>query len=204
MSSAEKEQERTRKERAKKIKKLFWRFFVLVAVFAVGYGLVRWIAHHQTNLPGVGYPEVGREHIALRDPNPRSYNSNPPTSGPHFSSPANWGAYDFEVRDEIFLHNLEHGGVWISYKPGVPQTVVDELKKIAEDMNTKIVLGPRSKNDTDIAVAAWTRLLKFNLVGGALSASQKEDIKNFAETFVNKGPEYIPDMGGGIDPKTVQ
>lgn len=204
MSSAGKEQERARRERARKMKKLFWWFLVLIVVIGVGYGLVRWIAHRQTTLPGVGYSDVGRGHIALNDPTPRGYNSNPPVSGPHFSSPANWGVYDYEVRDEIFLHNMEHGGVWISYKPGVPQGVVDELKKIAGDMNTKIVLEPRSKNDTDIAVAAWTHLLKFNLSGSALSASQKEDIKNFVESFVNKGPEYIPNMGGGVDPKTVQ
>lgn len=204
MSLVEKEQQRMRTARARKMKKLFWWIFILVIVFAVGYGLVRWIAYRQNNLPGVGYTEVSRDHIPLNDQNPRGYNSNPPTSGPHFASPANWGVYDYEVRDEIFLHNLEHGGIWISYKPSVSQGVVDDLKKIAGDMNTKIVVGPRSQNDTDIAVAAWTRLLKFNVSGQPLTESQKNDIKNFIGSFVDKGPEYIPDMGGGIDPKTVQ
>ena len=189
-----------RMARAKKIKKLFWWFFVLVVVFGAGYGLVKWIAYRQAHLPGEVFPEVSRDHIPLNDPKPRGYNSNPPTSGPHFSSPAKWGIYDYEVRDEIFIHNMEHGGVWISYKPGVPQGVVEDLKKIVGDINTKIVLGVRSKNDTDIAVVAWTRLLKFNLSGGVLSASQKGDIENFVQSFVNKGPEFIPDMGGGIDP----
>src|SRR5688572_15663802 len=43
------------------------------------------------------------------------YNSNPATSGPHNPSPAPWGIKDQEIPDQTLVHNLEHGGIVISY-----------------------------------------------------------------------------------------
>src|SRR3989344_5078 len=50
---------------------------------------------------------VGASHEA--------YNSNPPTSGPHYEQPSRWGVSQAELPDEQLIHNLEHGGIWISY-----------------------------------------------------------------------------------------
>jgi hypothetical protein len=44
-----------------------------------------------------------------------AYASYPPTSGPHWDTPASWGFHTDEVADEAAVHNLEHGGVVASY-----------------------------------------------------------------------------------------
>jgi hypothetical protein len=151
------------------------------------------------------FQDVGREHIPLGSAPPSPYNSNPPSSGGHFRSPANWGVYGDEVNDQIFIHNLEHGGVWIAYRPEVSQEVIGALQSIVDEVGgSKIVMAPRSTNDTDIAMVAWSRVLKFDLVDGALTEGQKNDLRAFYRQRKDRGPEFVPDIMPGIDPKEIQ
>jgi hypothetical protein len=48
------------------------------------------------------------------------YNTNPPSSGPHFPLTIFWGMYDAPVDRLRSVHNLEHGGIVIYYGPNVP------------------------------------------------------------------------------------
>src|SRR3990167_11186190 len=48
-----------------------------------------------------------------------SYQSNPPTSGSHWPIPLLDGLYDTEKPDEALVHSLEHGRIWVSYKPDI-------------------------------------------------------------------------------------
>ncbi len=159
-----------------------------------------------TKIPIVSFASVGQEHIPLGSPPPVPYNSNPPSSGGHFRSPANWKIYDYEVPDQIFIHNLEHGGIWIAYRTEIPPRAVQQLKEVVEEVSgSKVVMAPRSLNDTDIAVVAWTRALKFNLSGSTeLSQGELNDIRGFYKAYKNKGPELVPDTMPGIDPQSVQ
>ncbi|MEK7541335.1 MAG: DUF3105 domain-containing protein [Patescibacteria group bacterium] len=166
-------------------------------------GSIWWARQQSANAPGETYPDQGQEHVPLD--RAFSYNSNPPSSGPHYASPANWGVYDYEARDKLFIHNLEHGGVWISYKPSVDARVVEHLKSIVQEFGgSKLVMAPRLANDSDIAVAAWTRLLKINLVDGDITEEQLNQIRAFYRAYKNKGPEFVPDTMPGVDPKSVQ
>ena len=191
--------------RRRKMMRIAW-IVAIPVVILVGIGaLMRWSRQRAENAPGVYYPSLGQEHIALKDNPPKPYNSSPPSSGGHFSQPANWGVYDYEVNDKIFIHNLEHGGVWIAYRPSVPTKVVDELRAIVNEFGgSKIVMAPRAANDADVALAAWTRVLKFDLAGGVLSDEQKNQIRAFYRAFKNRGPEFVPDAMPGVDPKQVQ
>lgn len=167
-------------------------------------GMIIWSATRpQAPLPGVSYANQGQDHVPLDHKD--TYNSNPPTSGPHYQSPGNWGMYDYESNDKIFIHNLEHGGIWISYKPSVSKEVVAELNDFVKSFGgSKLVASPRSANDTDVAIAAWTRLYTFNISGGHLSAQQKKDLETFYVRLKNRGPENVPDAMTGVDPKTIQ
>ena len=164
---------------------------------SIGYLRVR-----EKNLPGEFFPNVGQEHVPLDQEPPKPYNSNPPSSGAHFSSPARWGVYDSEVPDKLFIHNMEHGGVWISYRPNATKEVVAQLNAIVQEFGgSKIVMAPRSANDADIAVAAWSRVMKLQIKGGVLTDLQKNEIRRFYRAFKNKGPEFVPDTMQGVDPK---
>lgn len=137
------------------------------------------------NLPGALIPDQGREHV--RPGHTHIYSSNPPTSGWHFNQPAEWGIYKEEVADETLIHNLEHGGVWISYKPDIPEEVRKKLENFYEKWGRKVIVAPRSKNDSDISLAAWNRLDKFSL-----SEYSDERVEKFIKAFRNRGPEFVP------------
>ncbi len=131
------------------------------------------------------FPIVSRTHIAVGT-KATNYSSNPPTSGDHWPAPAKNGVYDNQLPDEQLVHNLEHGHIWISYKPDVSQEVKDKLKEIVEKDNWKVVLEPRAENETKIALAGWGRLLKM----GDLDVAKVDE---FIKTYRNRGPEQTPE-----------
>lgn len=128
---------------------------------------------------------VGREHIS-QGTEGSGYNSNPPTSGPHWSSPAKNGFYESPFPDMQLIHNLEHGYVWIAYKGDVGDEVKNKIKEIVEKDNWKVIAAPRDENETKIALVAWGRLLK-------MDEPDFERIENFIKTYRNRGPESTPE-----------
>lgn len=174
-----------RARRAKLLKKLAWIGLVIVVVL-VGAGVSIYYAKRAPGRDlGQFFPDQGRDHVALGTP--FSYNSNPPTSGPHFASAEEWGVYDKEIPDQVLIHNLEHGGIWIAYKPGIDAEVAKKLEGIAKEYGRKVIMTPRQANDSDIAVAAWTQLDKFS--AGEFS---EERVRDFIKAYRNKGPEFVP------------
>lgn len=183
-------------------KQVMWGIVILVLGVAIIGGSIWYARWREKNLPGEYFPSVGQEHIPLGQEPPKPYNSNPPSSGGHFASPALWQVYDYEVPDQLFIHNLEHGGIWISHRPAVSKETVEQLKKIVEAFGgSKLVMAPRSANDADVAIVAWERVLKLNIDGSALSDAQIKEIERFYRMLKNKGPEFVPDGMGGVDPK---
>ncbi len=171
--------------RRKNFKKALLVGSVVLVIALLVFGLVWWNKWTSKNLPGMVITDQGREHVGPE--HKHTYNSNPPTSGPHFSSPAEWGVYKEELADEILIHNLEHGGIWISYKPDVPDDVRVKLENFYEKWGRKIIVTPRVKNDTDVALVAWGHLDKFGV-----SEYSDERVDRFIKAFRNKGPEFVP------------
>lgn len=138
----------------------------------------------EPELLGQEYKEEVSGHISAGDP-PFTYTSNPPVSGPHDSQPADWGYYEQGVPDTKALHNLEHGGIWISYKPNVlSNEEINSLKKLAEKYDKRLIVSPRPTNDSNIAVASWTRLEK-------MESLDLEFINNFLTINPNNSPEGL-------------
>lgn len=122
-----------------------------------------------------------------------SYGSNHPTSGNHWPDPLRDGVYDTEKPDEALVHSLEHGRVWVSYKPEIGTKALQALKDTLKG-RFGVILTPRSANERDIALAAWTRLDSFNLLNDG--TFDKNRILDFISRYLNKGPEYVPQMTG--------
>lgn len=177
-------QQRAAAVRNRKIKNTALWAAILLCVVAGIYLFARWQKQIAENLPGETFADQGNLHIspgAQHDP----YNSNPPTSGPHYGQPAPWGIYDEARPDEELVHNLEHGGVWISYKDPNDRALIEQLKDIADDYSLKVIMTSRPQNDSRIAVAAWTKLLK-------LEEFDEDLIRAFIQGYINKGPEQVP------------
>lgn len=179
---ATREAEISRSRRSKTLKKAGYLVIGLVVLVSGG-----WLLVSTTGPKGAdysqAYPVLGRNHIP--DGSSASYNSNPPTSGDHYAGAAPVRFYDKELPDEQLVHNLEHGHVWISFKPGISEEVVSALKDLSGGF---VIVTPRSKNDTNITLAAWGRLDKFNLESGNID---QQRIKDFVSRYKNKGPERV-------------
>jgi hypothetical protein len=110
---------------------------------------------------------------------PLCYTSNPPTSGPHSSTPMPFRVLENPAPKENLIHNMEHGGVVIWYNT-TDQAAIDELKSIAQDNIDRrrfVVMSAYSGMEADtIAITAWTRLDKF-----AVSDLTEERVQEFID-----------------------
>jgi uncharacterized protein DUF3105 len=140
--------------------------------------------------PGRSTPDRGRQHVQQGTPIP--YEDSPPTSGSHWPVVAQWGVYSEEVPAEVFVHNLEHGGVVILYNCSTPcPQVVRELEETVQALpkskfgHVKVVVSPYSKLKSRFALLAWTRLDTFDRY-------DRERVVRFVRAWQDKGPEDIP------------
>lgn len=129
-------------------------------------------------------PILGNDHVP--EGTKVNYNSNPPTSGPHWPSPAEWGFYPSPLPDEQLVHNLEHGGIWISYKE-IDAETKSKLASIANKYPQAVVITPRQENDAKIVLASWGKLAK-------LDAFDENKIISFIKTYFNKSPEPLASL----------
>lgn len=117
----------------------------------------------RSSLPGEFVPDQGHTHIPEGAAVP-TYNSNPPTSGPHYGNIARAGSYDYELPDPLLLHNMEDGYVVLWYQMGDAETNnarISELEEVSRGYR-RVVIAPRENLDTTYALTAWTRIDKFD------------------------------------------
>ena len=173
-----------------KFKKLFIWFLVILVVG----GGIYWFTKRsrekiaERKIYAIQFPELSREHIPIGSNRPQ-YNSNPPTSGPHYDNPAEKGIYKKELPDEQLVHNLEHGYIWVSYRSDVAPEIVKQLENFY-GFGKKIIVEPRKENDKLIAIAAWNWLDKFDPASqNSLNDVELKRIGDFIDKYINQGPE---------------
>jgi Protein of unknown function (DUF3105) len=137
-------------------------------------------------------PDQGAAH-EQREFTEADYNSNPPTSGPHFPTWYEDGVYAPGTTPELgrLVHALEHGRIEIQYKPGTPPGTVSRLEQLADQMDSGyhiLLFENATKMPYAVAATAWGHLLgcpRFNdRVFDALRA--------FRSNYIDKGPETVP------------
>lgn len=181
---SERERLINRARRRKILKRSLVSSGITVLVIGIVFVLVRY-QKRSGPITGENIPDQGRAHVSLGTR--FDYNSNPPTSGPHHAIPAEWGVYQQAIHDQILIHNLEHGGIWISYRLSVASSTVEQLEVIAKEFGRKVIMAPRPANDADIALAAWNHLDKFSE-----AEFSEQRVRKFIIAFRNKGPEFVP------------
>lgn len=188
-----KEDEHRAGQRERRVRQFRKYIIIAVVTAAIVYGLyfiARNIAPKGDDFSRA-IPVMEASHMVSDSP-PPTYNSNPPTSGPHYGQTAQSGFRKEIITDQYIIHNLEHGDIWISYNPRVTDEIKEELKQFAA---AKVIITPREANDADITLAAWGRLDSFNVENNALPINR---VKDFIKRYINRGPEKVPGASGGI------
>lgn len=123
----------------------------------------------------------GRGHVA---PGTKVvYQTNPPTSGDHYASPANWGVYESALTDEAVVHSLEHGGIWISYTD-ISDEERSVLEEIWEENSQSVIVSPRVANEARVVVASWGKMMVLEEVDRAV-------IQKYINRYKNNSPEKL-------------
>ncbi|GHF40179.1 DUF3105 domain-containing protein [Deinococcus metalli] len=87
------------------------------------------------------------------------YAENPPAGGAHNPIWQNCGVYSQPLYNEYAVHSLEHGAVWITYRPDLDSAQVDTLKKLV-DGRPYTLLSPYDGLPSPVVISAWGAQLK--------------------------------------------
>ena len=183
-----------RKEQQKKDRRRVLAIWGAAAVvIAIIAGAVTFaVIHSNANKPDLSAVKSYKYDAGAHTQEPVKYKENPPVGGEHNPVWLNCGVYDKPVPNENAVHALEHGAVWITYKPDLPQADVDKLKELTPD--TYAVLSPYEGLPAPVVITAWGKQL---LLTGANDTRLEPFIKDYRQ-----GPQ-TPEPGalctGGTD-----
>ena len=139
---------------------------------------------------GEEVPIMTSTHIAA-DSDPGEYNSDPPTSGPHYSSEAPAGFYDtnsYQYPAGYLVHNLEHGYIIYWYNCGLLGEAActdlkSQIKSVMDEVNNvKAIAYPWDSLDVPVAMTSWGRLQKMETFNAAQARA-------FYKSNLNRSPE---------------
>src|SRR5450631_1537586 len=182
---------RTKQRRTERRRKTIIVTAVVAVVALVGGG--SWVliaaggsgpsAQPQVALSGLQtYPGLARDHVTGAVVYPQT----PPVGGKHSAIWQNCGVYSAPVHNENAVHSLEHGAMWITYRPDLPAA---EIATIANDVSGQPygLVSPYPGLPSPIVATAWGVQLK-------LSSASDPRLKSFVETY--KSHSHAPEPGG--------
>ena len=132
----------------------------------------------------------GAHSVAQPDGTSSKWNTDPPTSGPHYGIAAIFGIYDEELELARVVHNLEHGGIFILYGEDVPDATVAELEAFYDDHQTGTIMAPLDRLGDEFALGAW--VVDGDTDNGFLAkckAFDEDTVSAFFRALQYRGPE---------------
>ena len=149
------EQQRRRRRRRR-------RAVVAAVVAAAALVIVAVLAASGGDEPDAASPDgVATFEVAERNhvPGTVDYPQTPPVGGDHAPVWQNCGFYDEPVVAEQGVHALEHGAVWITYRPDIADSDRDQLQALA-DRQTFVLVTPFEDLPAPVVASAWGRQLR--------------------------------------------
>jgi hypothetical protein len=176
-----------------------WILFAVLAVLAF-VAMLGYLIYEQSKPiahPGHDVPVLSRNHIPVGQPHD-PYNSEPPSSGDHYDTPAQAGFYDVAPVDEYLVHSMEHGYVIIWYNCDVyTGATCDQFKQQIKDImggagvsavtgTLKLIAVPRAGQKAPIALSAWGHI-------DTPATYDPQEIKDFIKAY--RDDAYAPEPG---------
>ena len=126
------------------------------------------VAPPDTTIPGtVGSSPEGTQHYAglARDhtSSPVAYDQNPPVGGPHNPRWQPCGFYSEPIETERGVHSMEHGAVWITYRPDLEANQVEALRSLSVG-HTHLLISPFPGLPSAVVASAWGEQLLLDSV----------------------------------------
>ena len=125
-----------------------------------------------------------------------AYNSNPPSSGPHYPQWAQFQEFESPVPAGYLVHALEHGAVVLLYKceGAACDPIKANLRKVRDavpadprcdpTIRARVIIAPMPTLDVPVAAAAWGWTYK-------AQCFDQPTLEAFAKTHYAQGPEDL-------------
>lgn len=152
-----------------------------------------------TSVAGIEGVEFYDDLSTLHTEEPVEYAVMPPVGGPHLPPPG-WlvcDVYDEPVPDEAAVHSMEHGAVWVTYSPDLPDADVELLAELAALDPEYVIVSPYEDLMSPVVVSTW---------GHQLHVESADDprVRAFVEEFAGGdqgGEPAAPCRTGGVTPE---
>jgi hypothetical protein len=137
------------------------------------------------------YPNLSRNHVV----GPVAYPQTPPVGGDHSAIWMSCGVYPAPVKTEEAVHSLEHGAVWVTYRPDLPADQVSILAGVVSKYSYGL-LSPFVGLDSPVVASAWGLQLK-------LTSASDPRLQEFVAKYQNgpQTPEPGASCSGGDEGK---
>ncbi|MEM7330600.1 MAG: DUF3105 domain-containing protein [Chloroflexota bacterium] len=109
----------------------------------------------------------------------------PPPGGLHNPTWQNCGIYDDPISSEHVLHSLEHGAVWVTYQPDLPQEQIEALEDAVRN-ESYALLSPYPNLKSPVVLTAWQVQLE-------LESGNDRRVERFLNRYQNS--EFTPERG---------
>ena len=174
-------------------KQTIQRYAIITAVLIVVLGGATALLMNELNKPGELITlQISEPHLKPGQP-PPAYNTDPPTSGVHAESRAEFKVHSVPITKELQLHALEDGGVAINYQPDLDKATVDMLATLTSSYLERtggrgnILMAPYPGLSHPIVITAWRRIDR-------LETYDEARIRRFVDAYV--GIDHHPGREG--------
>ena len=124
---------------------------------------------------------LGQNHTT----DPVDYPQSPPVGGDHDPVWQNCGVYDTPIDNGHAVHSLEHGAVWLAYRPDLPADQVAIVAAFATNQS-HVLVSPSPGLTEAVVATAWGVQLRLDSVTDPRLAA-------FVQTY-QEGPQS-PELG---------
>lgn len=152
------------------------------AVLLIGGGMFRWFASDRSLTAAV---TTSTYAAGLHQSGQITYKETPPLGGAHHVIWQNCGIYEAPIHEEHAVHALEHGAVWITYRPGLPADQLETLRAAARD--DYMLLSPFPGLPAPIVLSAWNHQIR-------LDRADDPMLRGFISRYKNN-PSTTPEFG---------
>jgi len=122
---------------------------------------------------------------------PVDYPQDPPVGGPHDPSWQRCGVYVAPIKPEHAVHSMEHGAVWITYRPDLSSEEVDYLTDLVAGKRY-ILLSPYLGLTDPVVASAWGVQMR-------LSDPRDPRLVEFIARYAGYGPEPGANCDSGVE-----
>jgi hypothetical protein len=111
--------------------------------------------------------------------NPIDYGRTPPTNGQHDPLWQNCGFYEEPIKDRHAVHSMDHGVVWITHQPDLPEAQLDELRSYGEE--NYVIVSPYPGQEAPVTATSWRVQLE---LGGADDPRLRQFVDDFRRSEI--------------------